>query len=1029
MNDPKGSIWRKWDLHVHTPYSHLNNGFGDNFDTYVQRLFKKAIAKDVHVIGITDYFTIEGYKKIRTEYIENPNKLKELFTANEIEKIKAILILPNIEFRLDKLVNGNRINYHVLFSEDVSIDTIEEDFLFELDFVYEGNPQTDDEKWKLKSRNIEALGKKLKKEHEGFDGRGDMHVGMTCAVVDDKQVTKLLSNKKSKFAGKYLLFVPSDEDLSEISWNGQGHNVRKVLIQKADGLFASNPNTIKWGLGLFNESVEDYINEFRSIKPSIWGSDAHNFDELFSPAHDRYCWIKADKTFEGLKQIKIEPEARIFIGEKPDSLIRVEQNPTKYISKFEINKRSSPELEEKWFEDLSPVPLNTDLVAIIGNKGNGKSALADIIGLVGNTKNNEGFSFLTPKKFRKKRPNRAESFEGKIEWVSGAIDGPKPLSDDPDISLPEKVKYIPQSYLEVLCTETDEKKFAEELKKVIFSHVDDSEKLGKYSLDELIEYKGEEINKGIQRLINELSEINHSVEDLEAKNTPEYRSKIENALKSKKEELEAHKKNKPKKVKEPKKDASAKEEHDKTNKELAKVKEEKKEKEEQIVEKKETRKYLALKLAKLQKFGQSLNNLKDQYTQLKEQYYAGLAQIGIEFEKVVKLTVSKKYIEREISGTKRGIQSIDNDLNEKKENSLAFKCEQINKKIKELQGKLDEPTRKFQEYEDKLKDWESKQKDILGSIDKQGSVKFYEEILKYLNKTLNSELTKRKSDRKLKVKAIFSEKLKIVQLYKELYKPVTEFISEYGELMKDYKINLDVSIQLNNFSGKFFGFISRGAKGSFIGTDEGYNVLNQVTEGVIFKTEKDVLAFLDDVLEHLEKDKRNDDNQERKVIDQLRTGYEVKDFYDFLFSLEYLEPNYKLRLAEKNISELSPGERGALLLIFYLLLDKQDIPLIIDQPEENLDNQSVYRILVKFIKEAKKKRQIIIVTHNPNLAVVCDAEQIICVKIEKENKNKVTLVSGAIENPYLNAKTVEILEGTFPAFDNRTAKYEVSKNL
>jgi len=115
------------------------------------------------------------------------------------------------------------------------------------------------------------------------------------------------------------------------------------------------------------------------------------------------------------------------------------------------------------------------------------------------------------------------------------------------------------------------------------------------------------------------------------------------------------------------------------------------------------------------------------------------------------------------------------------------------------------------------------------------------------------------------------------------------------------------------------------------------------------------------------------------------------------------------------------------LLIFYLFLDKQDIPLIIDQPEENLDNQSVYGILVKFIKEAKKKRQIIIITHNPNIAVVCDAEQIIRVKIEKENKNKVSFISGAIENPTINEKIIEILEGTFPAFDNRTAKYEVSK--
>jgi hypothetical protein len=69
------------------------------------------------------------------------------------------------------------------------------------------------------------------------------------------------------------------------------------------------------------------------------------------------------------------------------------------------------------------------------------------------------------------------------------------------------------------------------------------------------------------------------------------------------------------------------------------------------------------------------------------------------------------------------------------------------------------------------------------------------------------------------------------------------------------------------------------------------------------------------------------------------------------------------------------------------------------------------------------------VTHNPNLAVVCDAEQVICVQIEKENKNKVNLISGSIENHAINTKVVEILEGTFPAFDNRTEKYRISKYL
>jgi len=92
-----------------------------------------------------------------------------------------------------------------------------------------------------------------------------------------------------------------------------------------------------------------------------------------------------------------------------------------------------------------------------------------------------------------------------------------------------------------------------------------------------------------------------------------------------------------------------------------------------------------------------------------------------------------------------------------------------------------------------------------------------------------------------------------------------------------------------------------------------------------------------------------------------------------------------------------------------------------------LDNQSVYELLVKYIKMAKNRRQIIIVTHNPNLSVVCDAEQIIYAKIDKANKNTISYTSGSIENPIINKNIVDVLEGTMPAFNNREAKYSLNK--
>jgi len=144
----------------------------------------------------------------------------------------------------------------------------------------------------------------------------------------------------------------------------------------------------------------------------------------------------------------------------------------------------------------------------------------------------------------------------------------------------------------------------------------------------------------------------------------------------------------------------------------------------------------------------------------------------------------------------------------------------------------------------------------------------------------------------------------------------------------------------------------------------------------------------------------------------------------YISTLSHLKPIYNLQWDGKGVELLSPGERGQLLLIFYLLIDRNSTPLIIDQPEENLDNQTVYKVLVPCIKEAKEKRQVILVTHNPNLAVVCDAEQIICVKMDKKDNNTVSYATGAIENPVINHKIVEILEGTEPAFNVRKSKYQ-----
>ena len=185
-----------------------------------------------------------------------------------------------------------------------------------------------------------------------------------------------------------------------------------------------------------------------------------------------------------------------------------------------------------------------------------------------------------------------------------------------------------------------------------------------------------------------------------------------------------------------------------------------------------------------------------------------------------------------------------------------------------------------------------------------------------------------------------------------------------------------------------------------------------------------IIEFPSSINEALQYDKRDGANNALRNIEaQLKKGHPKQDLYDYIYNMDYIVPFFQLKMNGKPLSSLSPGERGALLLLLYLFIDMDDKPLIIDQPEENLDNESVYKYIVHFIKEAKRRRQIIMVTHNPNLAVVCDADQIIQMKIDKQNGNTVSYESGAIENPTINKIIVDILEGTYPAFHNRDSKY------
>jgi hypothetical protein len=365
----RGSEWRKWDLHVHSPESALANNFpykGENPD-WEQYLSAIESIADLQVLGITDYFSVAGYREVMK--FKNAGRLSNI-----------ALVLPNVELRLNNLVYRNkdeqepprRLNLHVIFSEEVAPDAIEEHFLRQLRFNYVGVPQGKNEVWNASRAQIEELGKKIKKEQHTFIG-SDFEVGCTVVTVDVNDVKDALENRPSVFKNKYLVIL-AEEHLSFIKWEGQDHQIRKVLLQGADAIFSGNPETRSWSLGKKDLNEDQFRTEFRSLKPCVHGSDAHSIAKIGNPEENRFCWIKADPTFEGLRQILFEPEDRVYIGEKPPTL----KHEYQVIESVEI--KNGPD----WFS-YRPIPLNSDLVAIIGGRGTGKSALAELIAFAGGT--------------------------------------------------------------------------------------------------------------------------------------------------------------------------------------------------------------------------------------------------------------------------------------------------------------------------------------------------------------------------------------------------------------------------------------------------------------------------------------------------------------------------------------------------------------------------------------------------------------------------------------------------------------------
>lgn len=168
-----------------------------------------------------------------------------------------------------------------------------------------------------------------------------------------------------------------------------------------------------------------------------------------------------------------------------------------------------------------------------------------------------------------------------------------------------------------------------------------------------------------------------------------------------------------------------------------------------------------------------------------------------------------------------------------------------------------------------------------------------------------------------------------------------------------------------------------------------------------------------------------------REIDKARTvvGASAATFDQYLQEnlsplLTWQVPNaYSIKYHGKHLKNHSLGQRASALILFVLSQRENDV-VIIDQPEDDLDNQTIYEDVIKLVRKLKPKTQFVFATHNPNIPVLGDAEQIIaCAYME----DSIHPTVGSIDAPALQEAVVSIMEGGSEAFQRRKEIYEIWK--
>lgn len=921
FNYTNGNEWLKWDLHLHDPNTIFNNQYkGRNREEVWEKFISSIEKSNIDVLGITNYYSISGFKKIM-----------EYKRKGRLKNVKAIF--PNVEVRLTTGAKGNRfINYHIIFDPKIA-DDIETLFLNKLTF------RCGKDNFNLNQKEIVKLGKLFVYDEEEKNNYNEERLykkGLEVFKADIDQINEILEDSK-EFKGKYFRVVSgsSVDGVSSLITDSQGSAVRDNIFLKTDAMFATNKRTIDLFKGNGNCQEREYLyKNYGGPRPCFEGSDAHGFNGEFNK---KWTWIKAEPTFNGLLQTKFEPERRVkeskYFLKSP-----LTKSGNEWIKSIRLNNS-----KEKVFQEN--INFNPGLNAIIGGKSSGKSILLYEITKAAGQSNFEKIKKADDYKF--------------TDYDSLEIEPNITLGDQTELKDEIRVNYFPQLFINSISEEFTNK----ELQDIIKTSLEKNDKIyNNISKFDVLKNKTEE------SLALELKECTNLIASIdESKNKVSKIGKLsylETNLKNKEEECHSLKSK------------------------LILTEEEK------------------TKFENYQSESRRLEKSKQNCEQDKENCETNYKLLSELIKSIREVYLNSK---------------INTDLRKRLESPYNDFEKALNSELGKIQGGIVKKERSIKVYKDKLDNLSKDIKPIMDKQDRSKEINQCEDEVKSIEE--NISVIKKEEKNTKKYKDEMKNRLSLIEdkviSFEEKSRKIVENLTGV-EITNGLKLKTELM-----FDQKLY-------ETEIIDKFDGRSLSNAKIDGLLEKPE--VEAFSEYWIDLIKNTVNN------------KFGSELKknsDYIDLLQSLSNLPIDMPINLKKDNddLSMMSPGKRAIVVLELLLEGDPEDkSPILIDQPEDNLDNRTISEELVGLLRKVSLYRQVFVVTHNANLVVLADADEVIVAnqdpEIEENEKFKFEYITGSLENSTgfdddsrkLASKGIrnditDILEGGVEAFRTREKKY------